>query len=424
MMLEGGPPPEPTLEEEVFGDMAGGLSALDKALQRMPSMAVGVTANTLIAASAVLAWLITPSRVPALVTVGVASAASKRVGDRLKQRRRDTVPAAIAEMILQSGVKDLSLVKVEELAQRLDVPPDVFEEQLRKIYGEFLQAIAEDEDVTSAQVSKLAALRRNLGLKWNVTEGVHESKARDLIGSGAALTADNMPAPLGKLLWASMSLFATSKGRATGDGLVEAMGLSPSQAAGVVNELSAPLYKSALGQALGKYNRTEMPGVLQTVRRALNLSEAAAQAVHNDVYDSQLALILPTGSRTAVFDDESKELLSELEGGLQLRSAAQRVQARTVPLYRLAAADLLTQPASVANPNGAWAELAVRQQGLALGTDRAKAVLQVPSRKGVGWGGGGSREAGMSGWAHCYPAGWILMRDTLSLMRVCGVGVG
>jgi urease gamma subunit len=193
MMLEGGPPPEPTIEEEIFGDMVGELSALDKVLQKMPSTAVSVTANTLIAASAVLAWLITPSRVPALVTVSVASVASKRVGDRLKQRRRETVPAAIAEMILQSGIKDLSLVKVEELARRLNVPPDEFEAQLRKIYGEFLQAVAEDEDVTSAQVSKLAALRRNLGLKWNVTEAVHVSKARDFIGSGAAPAAAARP---------------------------------------------------------------------------------------------------------------------------------------------------------------------------------------------------------------------------------------
>jgi len=55
----------------------------------------------------------------------------------------------------------------------------------------------------------------------------------------------------------------------------------------------------------------------------------------------------------------------------------QRVQARTVPLYRLAAAELLTKPSSISKPNAAWAELAVRQQGLALATERAHAVLHI-----------------------------------------------
>mmetsp|Transcript_1574 Transcript_1574/g.4005 ORF Transcript_1574/g.4005 Transcript_1574/m.4005 type:complete len:762 (+) Transcript_1574:39-2324(+) len=381
VMLEGGPPPEPTVEEEVFGAMVDQLGTLDKVLKRMPSLALGASANSLIALSAVVAWIITPSRVPTIVTVGVAGAAGKRVGDSLKQKRRETVPAAIAEMILESGIKDLSLVKVEELAKKFDVPADDFDAALRKVYGQFLGAVAEDEDVEAAQVTKLAALRRNLGLKWNVTEAVHEQKAKEFIGGDEPPQADAMPSRLSKLLWASMSLFATSKGRAKGDGLVETLGLTQAQASGVINELSAPLYKSALGQALARYNRTEMPTVLQTVRRALNLTEEAAQAVHNDVYDSQLKLILPDGSRTAVFDEEAKELLSELEGGLQIRSAAQRVQARTVPLYRLAAAELLTQPTSLSNPNAAWAELAVRQRGLALGTDRAKAVLQEEARR-------------------------------------------
>lgn len=86
--------------------------------------------------------------------------------------------------------------------------------------------------------------------------------------------------------------------------------------------------------------------------------------------------MLPTGSRDAALNDDTKTLLSELEGVLQIRGAGQRVQARTVPLYRLAVADALEAGRSVNNPNAAWAELAVRQQGLALGSDRARAVLQ------------------------------------------------
>ena len=43
--------------------------------------------------------------------------------------------------------------------------------------------------------------------------------------------------------------------------------------------------------------------------------------MHNDVYDSQLALVLPANSITAGFDEDSKELLSELEGALQVRTS-------------------------------------------------------------------------------------------------------
>mmetsp|Transcript_14755 Transcript_14755/g.43469 ORF Transcript_14755/g.43469 Transcript_14755/m.43469 type:complete len:688 (+) Transcript_14755:2-2065(+) len=383
VMLEGGPPPEPSVEEEVFGEMEGELDRFDRLLKRLPTVAVGTSSNALVVLSSIFAWFVTPTRIPAAVTVGVAGAAGKQVGEKLRNRRRAVVPAAIAEMVNKDGLKRLDRAKVARLAERYDVPPELFEEQLRGVYARFLGALVDDEEVEPSDVSKLAALRRGLGLGWKATESIHVAEAASLAGEEAP--GAELPEPLSKLLWASMTLFSTSRGSASADELLSTLGLSEARARGAVNEVSAPLYRAALAQAVGRYNRTQTPLVLQTVRKALNLPEEAAQAVHQDVYDSQLAKCLPSpgddGAADAELSDETKALLSELEGVLQIRGAAQRVHARTIPLYRSSAAALLEAPTSVGDPGGAWAALALRQQGLALPTERAKAVLQEESRR-------------------------------------------
>jgi len=169
-MLEGGPPAEPTIEDEVFGSIADGLGPVDKALKNMPTLGVAVGANTAIGIAGLLAWVLLPSRVPAVLSVTVAGAATKQVGDRLKEKRRGLVPAAIADMVREVGLKDLNSYQVEQLAKRFDVTPAVFEEQLRSVYARFLAAVTEDEEVAASQISKLANLRRGLGLRWYIQE--------------------------------------------------------------------------------------------------------------------------------------------------------------------------------------------------------------------------------------------------------------
>ena len=84
--------------------------------------------------------------------------------------------------------------------------------------------------------------------------------------------------------------------------------------------LAAHRYRNAVLRAVGKYNRTEAPIVLQTARKALCLSEAAGEQVHAAVYDAQLALLLDDEKSSLSEDD--MELLGELEGMLQVRGAS------------------------------------------------------------------------------------------------------
>ena len=124
VMLEGGPPPEPSVEEEVFGEMEGELDRFDRLLKRLPTVAVGTSSNALVVLSSIFAWFVTPTRIPAAVTVGVAGAAGKQVGEKLRNRRRAVVPAAIAEMVNKDGLKRLDRAKVAWRAERYYIPLD------------------------------------------------------------------------------------------------------------------------------------------------------------------------------------------------------------------------------------------------------------------------------------------------------------
>ena len=134
-------------------------------------------------------------------------------------------------------------------------------------------------------------------------------------------------------------------------------------------------------RAVGKYNRTEAPIVLQTARKALCLSEAAGEQVHAAVYDAQLALLLDDEKSSLSEDD--MELLGELEGMLQVRGASAALRRRTEPLFQAMASDALTAAFSGAGKSAiaTWGSLAVRQQELQLSTETAKAALICESRR-------------------------------------------
>ena len=72
-------------------------------------------------------------------------------------------------------------------------------------------------------------------------------------------------------------------------------------------------------QAVGKYNASDTPAVLEKVRHALCLAEQSSEQVHNAMYDAQLAMMLPADDdEESKFTDDKMQLLGELEGILQV----------------------------------------------------------------------------------------------------------
>lgn len=339
------------------------------------STTFGVTTLTLL--SSLVAWFVVPGgRLATLLSLGAGGASGRELGKRLRAQRKAVLPATIAELIKTSGVRDLNPDEIRDLGDRYGLTPEELEEQIKMVYGLYLAAMAEyDDSVQSKEISTLAALRRGLGLRWNATVAVHETVA-------GKLEADDEEERK-KMMWLTAGLFVTSKGRADTDGVKAALGLDDSSAQRIVNELSTPLYKRAVGMAVGKYNRTETPEVLQAIRQALCLSEGAAQTVHTALYDAQLRLNLPD-EPGAKLTEESQMLLGELEGVLQVRGAVRRLQARTVPLYRSTAKDALTtalqSPIDATSAASVWGGLALRQQELSLPTATARAALVEEAR--------------------------------------------
>lgn len=377
------PPPEEP-DDDLFEELVSELTSVQKVLKGWSPMTMSTTSNSLTVLLGLAGWFISPyGRLSTLIGVTGASTVGFQAGKKLKQLRRGVVPAAIGELIQESGLRKLDPAEVADLARRYGVEDEEFEQQLAKVYGRFLmELVQEEDDIAVGEVSDLAALRRGLGLTWDAAEAAHAQGVADMLGGETPPGGAATPPSLKKLLWLSMTLFASSKGKATTAALEETLGLSKREAEQVINQLSTPLYKAAVTQAVGKYNRTETPEKLQTVQRALCLSEVASQRVHNAMYDEQLAMLLPDSSGTKL-TTETMALLGELEGVLQVRSAGARLQTRTVPLYRAAVREALERVLSGESDTksvSVWGALAVRQQELQLPTETARASLVEVAR--------------------------------------------
>lgn len=374
----------------MFADLLNELTASQKIIKALPEGTVKVGAAAIPLLISLVAWVVAPQSMGRFSTLfGVTGgAAGLKVGQKLRKLRRGVVPAAIAQMIQEAGIRKLDPTEVGKLAGKYGVGAEQFEEQLVSVYGRFLRELLQEDGVAIGQVSELGSLRRGLGLEWNATQAAHASEAVAMVGGTPAPSVALTPPAQKKLAWLTETLFATSKGKAQTMELETAMGLRPGELQVLVSQLSTPLYRNAITQAVGKYNASDTPAVLEKVRHALCLAEQSSEQVHNAMYDAQLAMMLPADDdEESKFTDDKMQLLGELEGILQVRSAQSRVQAHTMPLFRAAVVTALEgaladSGGEDATPGAVWARLATRQQELRLPGPVVEATV-VEAARGV-----------------------------------------
>lgn len=384
------PPPEEPEDEDMFEDLLNELTAAQKIIKALPEGTVKTGAVALPLLISLLGWVVAPQSMGRFSTLfGLAGGtAGFKAGQKLRKLRRGVVPAAIAQMIQDEGIRNLDPNEVGKLADKYGVGTEQFEEQLVAVYGRFLRELLQEDGVAVSQVSELGSLRRGLGLEWNATQAAHASEAVAMVGGTPAPSVAATPPAQKKLAWLTETLFATSKGKAKTAELEAALGLRPGDLQVLVSQLSTPLYRNAITQAVGKYNASDTPAVLEKVRGALCLAEQSSEQVHNAMYDAQLAMMLPADDEEeSKFTDDKMQLLGELEGILQVRSAQSRVQAHTMPLFRTAVvAALDTIMAGTggedATPGAVWARLATRQQELRLPGPVVEATV-IEAARGV-----------------------------------------
>ena len=119
--------------------------------------------------------------------------------------------------------------------------------------------------------------------------------------------------------------------------------------------------------------------MLQKARATLQLGEDSSARIHSQMYDAQLGMLLEGDG--AGLDDSALALLGELEAMLQLRGSSGLMQARTVPMYRAAAASELRALLDGKTGASVWGSMAVRQQQLSLPSDRSKPVVVEEARR-------------------------------------------
>lgn len=377
-----GPPPEPE-DEDVWEEIANEMTKTQKVLKGLHPIAMGTANNAIVVLAALTAWFLMPPAAPVVVTsVPVVGSGflGRRFGKRLNRLRSETAPASVAEVVAAAlNLKSLDPDDVERVAERYGLDPDEFQRVLSTVYGRYLRSVvAEDDAVDTRQVTQLAQLRRGLGLGWNGTVTAHNGEATTLTG-GTPPPKGQTPPEAQRLLWLTAILFGASKGQASAADLQATLGLDADEAAEVVGELSSPLYRKAVSRAVAKFNLTEAPDALQKARATLQLGEDSSARIHSQMYDAQLGMLLEGDG--AGLDDSALALLGELEAMLQLRGSSGLMQARTVPMYRAAAASELRALLDGKTGASVWGSMAVRQQQLSLPSDRSKPVVVEEARR-------------------------------------------
>ena len=375
------PPPE--MEDDWAEELSEDLTTLQKLLVRVSPSVVRTGAKLSAGVGALAAFMLMPTfnRILGLLAMGAGGVAGQRFGKRLVEIQKTVVPLKIAELVKMSQEEGTKIKgrEMRQIKQRYKLDDEQLQAAVEEVYGAFLNdLVAEAEEIEVSEISQLGKLRKGLQLRWNETEAIHKRKAAEMLEEQrprGALT----PPELSKLLWLTAGLFSTSTGKADFDELTSEVSLEASAAQSAIDGLSAPIYEKGVLKTVAKYNSTDAPEVLETIRRALSLSEETAQGIHTGIYDSQLELVVG-GEEKMSISEESMALLGELEGILQIRGAGARIMERTLPVYASAAAEALRQAGTGASVPTVWGDLAVRQQELALPSETAKASFVDEAR--------------------------------------------
>ena len=223
------PPEEPDEDDDMFEDLLNELTTAQKIMKVLPPGTAKTGAVALPLVISLLGWVFAPAAAGRFSTLfGLAGGTiGYKAGDKLRRLRRGVVPAAIAEMIQEVGIRKLDPKKVSKLAAKYGVSSDQFEEQLLGVYSRFLREMLQEDGVAISQVTELGAMRKGLGLEWNATQAAHAAEAVAMVGGTPAPSAALTPPAQKKLAWLTETLFATSKGKAQTAELEAALGLKP-----------------------------------------------------------------------------------------------------------------------------------------------------------------------------------------------------
>ena len=170
------PPPEELDEDDdMFEDLLNELTTAQKIMKVLPPGTAKTGAVALPLVISLLGWVFAPAAAGRFSTLfGLAGGTvGYKAGEKLRRLRRGVVPAVIAEMIQDLGVRKLDPKKVSKLAAKYGVGSEQFEEQLLGVYSRFLRELLQEDGVAISQVTELGSLRRGLGLEWNTTQALH-----------------------------------------------------------------------------------------------------------------------------------------------------------------------------------------------------------------------------------------------------------
>jgi hypothetical protein len=273
--------------------------------------------------------------------------------------RQSAATAALAELLVAQGARNVSAAQVAAVADALGVPADFFAEQKAEVYGAFLADLVGAAEVQVAELADLQRLRKALGLGWPQVGAQHLAESNALadgrtadalrrsdpatfarvqkllfltdcvladqparVLADAAQQAAAPPAPAGSALGAlllrleSRTDVRTLVGRTvreyrralepaarpsderralTVEALFASLALTPAEGRALCRARALPFYERALLTAIGRLNDGTSEQ-LDKVRKALQLDLSETAEAHREAFDA-IVQRLVTGGR-------------------------------------------------------------------------------------------------------------------------------
>uniref|UniRef100_A0A6V2STP8 Uncharacterized protein n=2 Tax=Heterosigma akashiwo TaxID=2829 RepID=A0A6V2STP8_HETAK len=265
-------------------------------------------------------------------------------------------PAALAEVVREKGLEELSEDDLEEVRDRFGLEGEAWERVLVELYRRFAAALLDaspaGEGATTAEVKRLAAVHARMGMSGSAVSQAHFEAARELRAQlEGGLFGDVEDKASAAYLKLSKFLFLTDRvlheaetpeaKRFEMGRVRRALDLSREQLAARLAEQANPLYRKAMAQVPAKIAKVK-PQTMENARKALGVVPADMFDMHLEFYQEELEKLVhgkyKSDFSTTPWDEADQLYLAKLGVALTLRPEfCDELYAEVVgPLYQAA----------------------------------------------------------------------------------------
>uniref|UniRef100_A0A7S0J369 Uncharacterized protein n=1 Tax=Calcidiscus leptoporus TaxID=127549 RepID=A0A7S0J369_9EUKA len=372
--------------KEVYSLYVESATPVKKALEGTAApVATGAMAGVVVAAAAA-GYVLTPSSKIAVNAIGGAISGS--VGllarARLEEQRKDAAKLAVA-VLLAKGVDSVSDGSIAAAGDRHSVDKKRFQQQKAELFLLYLNSVLRTPNIETSELSELKRLITVLRLSPAQVGMQVYAAGRTVYSTNRAYIEDSEDSDgkriLTKFIFLAERLISADESeegyKYEAQRLQKIFALPEREWAVRAEEAAAPFYRKTLDSAVLQ-GAAVTSAQLSTVREALGVSEATAQALHDEVFARYARLMLKpelgADAKLADADHQKLRAMAELLS-MDEESPSLCLLAMTTPLYFDAVKAALAEMSNAVDDHSvsiATGKLALREQQLVMPPSAAR----------------------------------------------------